>query len=92
MVAGVAVTVAVSSAQVVRWRADRTADTTRDRGREAARQRELLLGLSQYRADAGLIFFQAGTPGRVGLPLALSLRLAQVILSLVSQHSFPGRL
>lgn len=40
-------------------------------------QHELLLGLSQYCFDAGLIFCQAGTPGRVGLPLALSLRLAQ---------------
>jgi hypothetical protein len=41
-----------------------------------APQHELLLGLGQYRVDAGLIFCQAGTLGRVGLPLALSLRVA----------------
>ncbi len=65
----------------------RTADSTRDRGREAARQHELLLGLGQYRVDAGLIFCQAGTPGRVGLPLALSLRLALGLLSPPGQQS-----
>ena len=43
--------------------------------------------LGQYRVDAGLIFCQAATPGRVGLPLALSLRLAQGILSPPGQHS-----
>jgi hypothetical protein len=42
------------------------------------RQHELLSGLGQYRVDAGLIFGQPATPGRVGLPLALSLRLAHV--------------
>jgi hypothetical protein len=42
------------------------------------RQHELLSGLGQYRVDAGLIFGQPATPGRVGLPLALSLRLAYV--------------
>ena len=36
-----------------------------DRGREAARQHELLFGLGQYRVHAGLIFGQAPTPGRV---------------------------
>ena len=56
-------------------------------GREAARQHELLFGLGQHRVDAGLIFCQAATPGRVGLPLALSLRLAQGILSPPGQQS-----
>jgi hypothetical protein len=46
--------------------------------RQATRQHELLSGLGQYRVDAGLIFGQPATPGRVGLPLALSLRLAHV--------------
>jgi hypothetical protein len=50
-------------------------------------QHELLLGLGQYCVDAGLIFCQAGTLGRVGLPLALSLHLAQGILSRSSQQS-----
>jgi hypothetical protein len=36
----------------------------------------LLFGLGQYCVDAGLIFCQAGTPGRVGLPLAMGLRIA----------------
>jgi len=58
-----------------------TADGTRDRGREAARQHELLFGLGQYCVDAGLIFCQAGTLGRVGQPLVLSLRLASGPLS-----------
>ena len=58
-----------------------TADSTRDRGREAARQHELLLGLGQYCVDAGLIFCQAGTLGRVGQPLVLTLRLASGPLS-----------
>jgi hypothetical protein len=34
----------------------RPAASTRDRGREAARQHELLFGLGQYGVDAGLIF------------------------------------
>jgi DNA-binding CsgD family transcriptional regulator len=46
------------------------------RGLEAARQHELLPGLGQYRVDAGLIFCQEGTLGRVGLPFALSLCVA----------------
>ena len=86
LVAGVAVTVAVSSAQVVRWQADPD-HSTRGRGREAERQHELLFGLSQHCVYAGLIFCQAGTPGQVGLPLALSLRLAQGILSPPGQQS-----
>jgi hypothetical protein len=65
----------------------RTAGSTSDQGLEAARQHELLLGLARYRVDAGLIFCQAGTLGRFGLPLALSLRLAQGILSPSSQQS-----
>jgi len=65
----------------------RTAGSTSDQGLEAARQHELLLGLGQYRVDAGLIFCQAGTLGRVGLPLPLSLRLAQRILSPPGQQS-----
>jgi hypothetical protein len=64
-----------------------TADNTRDRGREAARQHELLFGLGQYRVDAGLIFCQAGTPGQVGLPLALSLRVVLGPLSPPGQQS-----
>ena len=46
--------------------------------RQVTRQHELLSGLGQYRVDAGLIFGQPATPGRIGLPLALSLRLAHV--------------
>ena len=46
--------------------------------RQVMRQHELLSGLGQYRVDAGLIFGQSATPGRVCLPLALSLRLAYV--------------
>jgi hypothetical protein len=62
-------------------------DSTRDRGREAARQHELLRGLGQYCVDSGLISCQAGTPSRIGLPLALSPRLARSILSPPGQQS-----
>ena len=58
---------------------------TSDQGLEAARRHELLPGLGQGRVDASLIFCQAATRGRVHLPLASSLRLAQGILSPVSR-------
>jgi hypothetical protein len=43
--------------------------------REAVRRHELLFGLGQYRGDTGLVFRQAGAPGRVGLTLASGLRV-----------------
>src|SRR5690242_18120323 len=55
--------------------------------RAAARQHGLLFGLGQGRVDAGLIFCQAGAPGRVGLPLASSLRVALTPLPALGKHS-----
>jgi len=65
----------------------RTAASTRDRGREAAQQHELLFGLGQYGVDADLIFCQAGTLGRVGLRLAPGLRLASGVFSVAGHGS-----
>lgn len=47
----------------------------------------LLLGLGQYRVDAGLIFRQAGTPGGVGLRLAPGLRLASGVFPVAGHGS-----
>ena len=64
-----------------------TAASTRDRGREAARQHELLFGLGQYGVDADLIFCQPGTLGRVGLRLAAGLRLAPGVFAVAGHGS-----
>ena len=46
------------------------------RGWHGRGERPLLFGLGQYFVNAGLIFRQAATPGRVGPPLAMGLRIA----------------
>jgi hypothetical protein len=65
----------------------RTADSTRDRAWEAARQHELLFGPGQGRIDAGLIFCQAGAPSRVGQPFTSSLRVTLGPFPVLGKHS-----
>ena len=57
------------------------------RARPAWSTATLLLGLGQCGVDAGLIFRQAGTPGRVGLRLAPGLRLALGVFSVAGHES-----
>jgi hypothetical protein len=52
-----------------------------------SQRRALPFGLGQYSVDAGLIFCQAGTRGRVGLPLAMGLRIALDPFSPPTQQS-----
>ena len=71
----------------VRYRPSQTVLSGTQRARPVWSTAALLPGLGQYRVDAGLIFCQAGTPGRVGLGLALGLRLALGVLAVAGHGS-----